>query len=297
MRSTDTKQALPIANHTTRGAALLFFLFALAALLLAPCATRAQIAGTANLQGTVTDSTGAMVAGAGIALTNESTQVKRTTRSDGSGIYVFPNIPVGTYDLSVSSRGFKTFEEKGIVLEVGSDTSVNPVLAVGSADLTVEVNAAEVQALQTEDPSYKQTVDSNEIAEMPLNGRQMQSMLYISGGITPASGNDATGSKYSYVTNNGTFSIAGGMGNSILWRLDGADNGDYMAGAFLPYPFPDAVSQFSVEASTLGAQDGMHAGGMVNVVTKSGTNQFHGDAFEFIRNNFIDATSFYALPL
>ena len=152
MRSTDTKQALPIANHTTRGAALLFFLFALAALLLAPCATRAQIAGTANLQGTVTDSTGAMVAGAGIALTNESTQVKRTTRSDGSGIYVFPNIPVGTYDLSVSSRGFKTFEEKGIVLEVGSDTSVNPVLAVGSADLTVEVNAAEVQALQTEDP-------------------------------------------------------------------------------------------------------------------------------------------------
>lgn len=296
MRSTDTKQALPIANHTTRGAALLFFLFALAALLLAPCATRAQIAGTANLQGTVTDSTGAMVAGAGIALTNESTQVKRTTRSDGSGIYVFPNIPVGTYDLSVSSRGFKTFEEKGIVLEVGSDTSVNPVLAVGSADLTVEVNAAEVQALQTEDPSYKQTVDSNEIAEMPLNGRQMQSMLYISGGITPASGNDATGSKYSYVTNNGTFSIAGGMGNSILWRLDGADNGDYMAGAFLPYPFPDAVSQFSVEASTLGAQDGMHAGGMVNVVTKSGTNQFHGDAFEFIRNNFIDATSFYALP-
>ncbi len=296
MQVPATKLVVQPAAHAARWYLHLVCLSLSIALLLWPRAAQAQIAGTASIQGTVTDSTGAVVANANIALTNESTQVKRTSRSDGSGIYVFPNIPVGTYDLSVSSQGFKTFLEKAIVLEVGSNISVNPVLAVGSTDVTVEVSVAQVQALQTEDPSYKQTVDSNEIVEMPLNGRQMQSMLYISGGITPASGNDATGSKYSYVTNNGTFSIAGGMGNSILWRLDGADNGDYMAGAFLPYPFPDAVSQFSVEASSLGAQDGMHAGGMVNVVTKSGTNQFHGDAFEFIRNNFIDATGFYVLP-
>ncbi len=85
----------------------------------------------------------------------------------------------------MSSQGFKTYEQKGIVLEVGSNISVNPVLAVGSADVTVEVNAAEVQALQTEDPTYKQTVDSNEIAEMPLNGRQMPAMLYTLGRRSP----------------------------------------------------------------------------------------------------------------
>jgi hypothetical protein len=90
------------------------------------------------------------------------------------------------------------------------------------------------------------------------------------------------------------FSIAGGMGNSTLWRLDGADNGDYMAGGNLAFPFPDAVGQTTQESSTLGAQDGMKAGGMVNVVTKSGTNQFHGDAFEYIRNDLIDASSFYS---
>jgi hypothetical protein len=84
------------------------------------------------------------------------------------------------------------------------------------------------------------------------------------------------------------------MGNATLWRLDGADNGDYMAGGNLPTPFPDAVGQFTQESSTLGAQDGMKAGGEVNILTKSGTNQFHGDAFEFIRNDLVDATSFYS---
>ena len=84
------------------------------------------------------------------------------------------------------------------------------------------------------------------------------------------------------------------MGNTTMWRLDGGDNNDYMANGNLPFPFPDAVSQFSVEAAGLGAQDGMHTGGMVNVVTRSGTNKFHGSAFEFIRNNYIDATNFFS---
>ena len=129
---------------------------------------------------------------------------------------------------------------------------------------------------------------------MPINSsaRQITGLLTLSGGTNVAPAGDFTGSKYSYQTI--SISVAGGSGNTTLWRLDGGDNNDYMANGNLPFPFPDAVSQFSVESTVLGAQDGMHSGGLVNVVTRSGTNTFHGSAFEFIRNNFIDATNFFA---
>jgi hypothetical protein len=128
---------------------------------------------------------------------------------------------------------------------------------------------------------------------MPLNGRHMTDLVQLSGGATNAGGGDfSNGSKYSYASV--SISVAGGQGNTTLYRLDGGDNNDYMGNTNLPFPFPDAVSQFSVETAALGAQDGMHSGGLVNVVTRSGTNTYHGSAFEFIRNNYIDATNFYA---
>ncbi len=260
-------------------------------LVLTPCSIRAQIAGAANIQGTVSDTTGAVVAGASVVLTDEATLVKRTSKSDASGAYLFPGVPIGTYDLTVVAAGFKTYEQKGIVLEVGSSISVNATLAVGAKEQTIEVQA-EGLSLQTEDATFKQTIDHNEVAEMPLNGRHMTDLITASGGSSPAPSGDFTGSKYSYATI--SVSIAGGGGNTTLWRLDGGDNQDYMANGNLPYPFPDAVSQFSVESTDLGAQDGGHVGGMVNVVTQSGTNQYHGEAFEFIRNNYLDATNFFS---
>lgn len=251
----------------------------------------AQIAGTGNVQGTVTDSTGAVIPNATVSLTDEATHVKRSTQTSGAGVYLFPSLPVGTYDLSAASRGFKTYVQTGIVLEVGSSIAVNPSLSVGTQSQQVTVQA-EGLALQTEDPSYKQTIDQTEMTEMPLNGRQMTDLITIAGGANKAPGGDFTGSKYSYQTV--SISIAGGGGNTTLWRLDGGDNQDYMGNGNLPYPFPDAVSQFSVESTALGAQDGGHVGGMVNVVTRSGTNAFHGEAFEFIRNNYIDSTNFFS---
>ena len=251
----------------------------------------AQIAGTANIQGTVTDSTGAVVPNANVTLTNIATQVKRTSKSNSAGGYLFPGIPIGGYNIEVTAPGFKSYVQNGIVLEVGSNISVDPILSVGATDEKIEVQA-EGLALQTEDPTFKQTIDQNAVTEMPLNGRQMTALITLSGGSNAAPAGDFTGSKYSYQTI--SVSIAGGGGNTTLWRLDGGDNQDYMANGNLPYPFPDAVSQFSVESTALGAQDGGHVGGMVNVVTRSGTNQYHGTAFEFIRNNYINATNFYS---
>jgi hypothetical protein len=267
--------------------------FMCVAALLFATKVKPQIAGTGNIQGTVSDASGAVIANASVSATETATQVKHVGKTDKAGVYVFPGLPIGTYNLEVSAGGFETYEQSGIVLEVGSSIDVNVGLKVGRADVKVEVHA-EGLALQTEDASFKQTVDEQDIQEMPLNSasRQITGLLTVSGGSVTAPGNDFTGSKYSYQTI--SISVAGGNGNTTLWCLDGGDNQDYMGNGNLPFPFPDAVSQFSVESTVLGAQDGEHTGGMVNVVTRSGTNQYHGSGFEFIRNNFIDATNFYS---
>jgi hypothetical protein len=263
------------------------------ALLLVAVRTPAQIAGTANVQGTVQDASGAVIPNATVTITDAATQVSHATKSNSAGVFVFPGLNTGTYNVSVVAPGFDTYEQTGIVLEIGSSIAINAVLRVGRTETKIEVHS-EGLALQTEDASYKQTIDSKDITEMPLNSasRQITGLLAVSGGASTAPGNDFTGSKYSYQTI--SISIAGGNGNTTLWRLDGGDNQDYMGNGNMPFPFPDAVSQFSLESTVLGAQEGQHTGGYVNVVTRSGTNEYHGSAFEFIRNNFIDATNFYS---
>lgn len=260
-------------------------------LLFVALAGKAQITGTGNIQGTVQDPSGAVVPGATATITDAATGVKHTAKTDSAGLYVFPGLTAGNYNLEVTASGFQTYEQSNIVLEVGSSIAINVSLKVGEATTKVEVRS-EGLALQTEDPTFKQTIDSTEMAAMPLNGRHMTDLITLSGGSSMAPNGDFTGSKYSYQTI--SISVAGGGGNTTLWRLDGGDNQDYMGNGNLPYPFPDAVAEFSVESTAMGAQDGGHIGGMVNVVTRSGTNQFHGEAFEFIRNNYLDATNFYS---
>ena len=264
-------------------------------LFLAASIGSAQVAGTGTLQGSVTDPTGAVIPGATVTISNVSTNVKHTLASDSAGAYVFPNIDPGTYNVTVTAPGFQTYVKSGNVLEVGSNIAVNVALTIGSQEQKIEVKA-EGLALQTEDVSFKQTIDQQDVTEIPLNSnaRQITGLLSLSGGSTPAPGGDFTGSKYSYQTI--SVSIAGGNGNTTMWRLDGGDNNDYMSNGNAPFPFPDAVAQFSVESTALGAQDGMHSGGLVNVVTRSGSNKYHGTAFEFIRNNYIDATNFGVIP-
>ncbi len=195
----------------------------------------AQIAGTGNIQGTVTDASGAVVAKASVTLTDRSTRVARKGLSDDAGVYVFPGVPIGTYDLAVSAPGFKTYVTNGIVLEVGSSIAINAPLSVGATATRVEVQA-EGLSLQTEDASFKQTIDREAVTEMPLNGRQMTALITLSGGSNSAPAGDFTGSKYSYQTI--SVSVAGGNGNTTLWRLDGGDNQDYMGMATFPFLFP-----------------------------------------------------------
>lgn len=251
----------------------------------------AQLAGTGSIQGTVTDPSGAVIAGAQTTLTSQSTGVKHTAASSSGGLFSFPNIPIGKYSLSVTAPGFKAYSQSGIDLEVGSSIGINVKMEVGAATQQVQVTAQGL-ALQTQTPNFRQTISRQAINELPINGRQMTSLISLSGAATPTPGNDANTSKNFF--SSVTVSIAGGQGNMTDYRLDGGDNNDYMTNVNLPFPFPDAVSQFSVESTALGAQDGTHPGGQVNVVTMSGTNAFHGNAFEFIRNNIIDANNFFS---
>jgi hypothetical protein len=254
-------------------------------------AAEAQTAGSGIIQGTVTDATGAVIPNAAVTIVEVSTQVTLRTKTSSSGDYAFPNINVGTYSVTIVAPGFQTYTSTGNVLEVGSSIAINAKVTVGSADVKVEVRTEGV-ALQTEDASFKQTVDSTEITEMPLNGRTLTGLISLVGGTQNAGVGDATGSKFP--TQSSTISIAGAQGNAVAYRLDGGDNNDYMGGGNGPLPFPDAVGQFSVETAALGAQAGSQAGGLVNVVTKSGTNTLHGSGFWFVRNNFLNATNFFA---
>ena len=251
-----------------------------------------QTAGTGSIQGSITDPIGAVIENASVIATNIATQVKHTATTDASGLYSFPNLAIGTYTLEASAQGFQHYRQSNIVLEVGSSIAVNVSMTIGGIDQKVEVQASGL-ALQTEDSSFKQTIDQKTLTELPLNGRQVTSLITLSGGSVNANeNNDQQGSKTFY--SSVVVSVGGGQGNATDYRLDGADHNDYMTNINLPFPFPDAVAQFSVETAALGAQSGLHPGGLVNVVTRSGSNQWHGTAFEFIRNNFIDATNFFS---
>jgi hypothetical protein len=251
----------------------------------------AQISGTGSIQGTVADPTGAVIPEVTVTVTEDATQVKHTAKTDQKGFYNFPNINIGTYTLTAAATGFEGYRQAKIVLDVGSSIGINVGMTVGRSDQQIEVQSAGV-ALQTEDATFKQTIDQRTLSELPLNGRQVTSLITLAGASVPSTALTQG--------NKGFFSsvspqIAGGQGNQTDYRLDGGDNNDYESNTSFAFPFPDAVSQFTVETSALGAQAGLHPAGVVNVVTRSGTNQWHGAAFDFIRNNYINASNYFSL--
>jgi hypothetical protein len=250
----------------------------------------AQTAGTASIQGTVTDPTGAAISNAQVTFTNTGTHATRTTATDGSGIYSLPNVPVGAYSLSVSAQGFQGYTRTG-VLEVGNNIQVNPALTIGSSTEHVEVQATGA-TLETETSSFKQVIDQKSITELPLNGRQATQLILVSGGAVTAPSGDMVGSK-NYASST-VIAVAGGQGNYNNYVLDGGNNVDVFTNVNLPYPFPDALREFSVESNSLPARNGLHPGALVNGVTNSGTNQWHGTVFEFLRNNYLNATNFFS---
>src|SRR3954451_1349260 len=251
----------------------------------------AQAVNNAGASGQVVDPTGAAVTGATVKMTETEKGVPHTTTTDADGRYTFPNLPVGPYRLDATMTGFKTYTQSGIVLQVGDRSSIDIPLQVGSVSENVEVSAGAAM-VQTEQTSVSQVISQKQIVDLPLNGRQATQLVLISGAavVTPV-GDMSTSKNYFSST---TISVGGGQANGTNYLLDGGDNVDTMTNVNLPFPFPDALQEFSVDTNALPARNGTQPGGVVNIVTKSGTNDIHGDLFEFLRNGNVNARNFFA---
>jgi hypothetical protein len=249
-----------------------------------------QAVGGGQIQGIVTDTTGAPVAGATVTVTQTSSGLVRNTTSGEYGGYLLPNLPVGPYQLKVSKAGFESYTQSGIVIEVGNNLRIDAQLKVGATSETIQVTA-NASMVQTEDQAVSQVIDSKRVIDLPLNGRQATQLILLSGAAIPAPNGDNVGSK-NYPSEI-TYSVAGSQGTQTEYLMDGADNTDSFSNVNLPFPFPDALQEFSVQTSGLAAQYGFHPGAVVNVVTKTGANAFHGTAFEFIRNNYFNAQNYF----
>jgi hypothetical protein len=253
-----------------------------------------QSAAVSQISGTVHDSSGLAVAGAQVAATQTDTGLIRTTQSAADGTYLLLSLPVGPYHLEITKAGFSTYGQSGIVLQVNSNPSIAATLSVGSVAEHIVVEAAAAM-VETQSTGVGQVIDQARVVELPLNGRNITQLIGLAGGAayTPASGN-LTSTK-NYQNGEAVVSVAGGALNGVTYLLDGATHNDPFNNLNLPLPFPDALQEFKVETSALPAQYGYHSAGAVNIVTKSGGNEYHGDAFEFVRNRVFNARDYFAL--
>src|SRR5450755_3495765 len=254
-------------------------------------AMHAQAVSIASVTGRVTDDLGALVPGAQIKMTAVDTGAVYNAVTNSDGIYTIPSLPIGAYRLESTVAGFQTYVQSGIVLRVNDHAQIDLGMKVGTVSERVEVTA-NASMVQTQQNTISQVVDQQRIVELPLNGRDATQLITISGAAVNHSDGTNTGSKSFFSSQ--SISIAGSAGNATNYLLDGGDNNDSFTNVNMPFPFPDALSQFSVETSTLPARNGLHPGGAVNAVTKSGSNSWHGDLFEFLRNGDANAIAYFA---
>ena len=247
------------------------------------------LAQTAQINGTVRDDSGSAIPGAAVKATQTATGVVRNTVSGADGSYVLPNLPIGPYLIEVTKEGFQKYAQTGIVLEVNTAPTVDAALKVGSVNEQVTVQAEALQ-VETRTQSVGQVVDTQRVLEMPLNGREVHELIFLAGMANyPGTASLNTVRNYPTVV----VSVAGGAPDSVAYNLDGVIHQDPYNNLSLPLPFPDALQEFKVETSAVPAQYGYHSTAAVNAVTKSGTNQFHGDLFEFLRNGDLNANDFF----
>jgi hypothetical protein len=241
---------------------------------------------TAQISGTVKDQTGAVLPGVEVTATQTETGIQRTTITNETGSYTLQNLPLGLSRLEASLPGFRTYAQTGITLQVGSEPAIHIVLEVGQTAETIEVQA-NAAMVETRTVGVSQVIETARILELPLNGRNVESLIGLAGGavFTGETSNRALGGQ--------RYSVAGGVDFGVEYQLDGANHMNYTSSVGNVLPFPDALEEFNVRTSGLSADSGRAA--TVGAVTKSGTNQFHGSAFDFVRNDLFNAREYFAV--
>jgi hypothetical protein len=273
---------------------LLFPFFCVLALLISPAM---QGQATGSFSGNVVDKSGSAIPGATIIATSQGTGLARDTKTDNAGHYLLPLIPVGFYTVHVDAAGFQSAESRDLNLQTDEarelDFSIEPATVVTNVAVT-----GDAVAVETANPSLGQVITSQEVAQLPLNGRDFVQLATLTAGATAETnpGSFFVSAASSEVAARGPFSLSvgGSRPNSTDWLLDGADNNELTAGGIAIFSSIDDIQEFKVLTYTYSAEFGTRAGPTVLVSTKSGTNDFHGSLFEFVRNTDLDAKSYFA---
>src|SRR5439155_15227647 len=251
-------------------------------LLLATMPAAAQKA-TATLSGTVTDSSGAVMVGATVTLTNSKTNIAQTVQTNSDGLYLFALVPIGTYDLAAEDAGFRKFVQSGITLEINQNARVDVRLEVGATTQAVEIKA-NVTQVDTVGATLGRVESERRIEDLPLAGRDTLQLGLLQAGVFAPDPDDGS---------NNPFSVSGQRSESLTFLIDGADNNDFLGNNIVVSPNPDAVAEFKILTNNYEAEYGRTSGGIVNQVIKSGTNAFHGSVFEFFRNDVLNARDYF----
>ena len=252
---------------------------------------------TGTFSGTVADKTGSVISGATVRATSQSTGLSREAKTDESGHYLIPLLPVANFTIGVESQGFQPVQQKDVRLQIDEHREVNFTLVPASVTSTVEVSATEV-AVESTNPTLGQVITSQQVAELPLNGRNFVQLATLTPGTTAETNPNSffNGAASSEASTRGSFSLSvgGSRAQSTDWMLDGNDNNQLDEGGIAIFSSIDSIQEFKVLTYNYSAEWGERAGPTVLVTTKSGSNQFHGTLFEFFRNTKLDARNYFA---
>src|ERR1700690_3092494 len=245
-----------------------------------------------SLSGTIADKTGSVITGASVKITSQGTGLAREAKTDDSGHYLIPVLPVAVYTIHVEAHGFQTTEQRDLHLQVDEQREVFFTLNPASVSQSVEVNATEV-AVETTNPTLGQVINEEQVAQLPLNGRAFVQLASLTAGAIQEASTSSffTSGADSEVAARGSFSLSvgGSRPNATDWLLDGIDNNELTAGGIGIFSSIDDIQEFKVLTYTYSAEYGTRAGPTVLVTTKSGTNNLHGTLYEFVRNTDLDA--------
>jgi hypothetical protein len=243
-----------------------------------------------RILGRVSDPSGAVLANVKVTLTNEATSVSNDTTTNDSGDYVFPQVPVGAYSLTFDLSGFKTSIQRGVKVDLNQVLTANATLQVGQTKETVEVTS-EAPLVDTTSTQLGAVMDSHSVSNLPLNSRDTYQLLQLQPGVQGVGGSDLF-----YGSNTaGAVSVNGGRGRSNNFNVNGGDSNDLFVNAPAVQPTPDSIAEFRVLSNTFDAEYGRNSGAVINVVTKSGTNSWHGSVYEFLRNQMFNSKGYLDL--
>src|SRR6202521_4740213 len=262
----------------------------IAVLLAVFVATNLHAQDTGVITGTVRDNTGAVIQGADVKISGTAGGIQRDTATNSDGDYLAAGLPGGTYNLTITAKGFKTFKGNGVVLRVAQKARVDATLAVGDIGTEIVVQGEDLNQVETQSSELSGTVTGKQISQLQLNGRNYTQLLALTPGATNQSGADEGLIGLATVA----YSVNGGRTEYNNWEVDGGNNMDDGSNTtLLTYPSIDAIGEVKLLTSNYGAQYGRNGSGTVEIETKSGTSRFHGDVYEFIRNDAFNARNFF----